>query len=301
MAAAGGDGVVTMKIDEPGIYQLTSETYHADPCAEPSLSSSGARKLIADPPAKFWWERNNPQPPSEALIVGSAAHEWLLEGEKWPHRHFVLPDDHNGRTNAGKAIVAEAEASGLRCVTADQFAAIKAMKAAIEAHSYAMAAFQNGRAETSMFWIDPHTSIWCRARPDYLPRTGRIFADYKTTVSCRTDDLCRTIARYGYHMQASWYGDGLRAVGLADDPIMLFVFQEKAPPYLVRCVTVGAPSLIAAEGRNYKARRIFAECIRNDRWPGYEGDIQTLDIPPWELTKAENEYADDIEIKDMAA
>jgi hypothetical protein len=289
-------------ISEQGIFDLTAEQYHGpEPCPEPSLSSSGARKLVVDPPAKFWFERNNPTPPTKALIVGSAAHEWLLEGEKWPQRHVVLDPEHNARTNAGKAVLAEAIERGMRCVTADEFATIKAMKAQIEAHPYAMAAFQNGRAETSMFWVDEHTGIWCRARPDFLPATGRIFADYKTTVSCRTDDLKRTIGKYGYHMQASWYSDGLRALGLCDDPIMLFVFQEKTPPYLVRCVTVGAPSLIAAEGRNYQARSIFARCVREDRWPGYDEDIQTLDIMPWELTKAENELADQIEIRDIAA
>jgi hypothetical protein len=256
--------------------------------------------LIADPPAKYWHYRNNPQEPTPALIVGSAAHEWLLEGDKWPLRHVVLDPDHDSRTKRGREVLAEARERGVRPVTAEQFAQIKAMREALERHEYAMAAFQNGRAETSMFWIDPHTRIWCRCRPDFLPAQGRIFADYKTTVSCRTDDLKRTIGKYGYHMQASWYGDGIRALGLADDPIMLFVFQEKAPPYLVRCVTVGAPSLIAAEGRNYQARSIFARCVREDRWPGYDEDIQTLDIMPWELTKAENELAD-IEIEDIAA
>lgn len=277
-------------ITAPGIYDLTAEAYHGpEPCPEPSLSSSGARKLIADPPAKFWWERNNPQPPTEALVVGSAAHEWLLEGEKWPNRHVVLGPDHNGRTNAGKSALTEAAARGLRAITHDQFETIKAMKAALQAHPYAMAAFRNGRAETSCFWIDQHTGVWCRARPDFLPATGRIFADYKTTTSCRTDDLRRTIGKYGYHMQASWYSDGIRALELCGDPILLFVFQEKTPPYLVRCVTVGTPSLVAAETKNHRARRIFAECIRNDRWPGYDEEIETLDIMPWELTKAENE------------
>lgn len=293
---------MTPLIPTPGIYDVTAEQYHGpEPCPAPSLSSSGARALIADPPAKYWWNRNNPQPPSEALIVGSAAHEWLLEGEKWPHRHYVLPEDHDNRTKAGRALVAEMTAAGLRCVTADQFATIKAMRDALAAHEYAMAAFENGRAETSMFWIDAQTGIWCRCRPDFLPAQGRVFADYKTTISCRTDDLKRTIGRYGYHMQAGWYQDGIRALGLHDAPIMLFVFQEKSPPYLVRCVTVGAPSLIAAESQNWRARTIFARCVREDRWPGYDEDIQTLDIPAWDLTKAENEYANAIEIEDIAA
>ena len=32
-----------MKITEPGVYTMDAETYHADPCPTPSLSSSDTR------------------------------------------------------------------------------------------------------------------------------------------------------------------------------------------------------------------------------------------------------------------
>lgn len=276
------------KITEPGIYHLTNEAYHADPCAVPSLSSSGARKLMTDPPAVYWHERTHPKPRTAAMNFGSGAHEWLLEPETFKERHLILPASHNGRTNEGKALVAEAENAGKRVLKADEWVALQAMREAVAAHPYAMAAFEGGKPETSLFWQDKKTGVWCRSKPDYVPGTGRIYADYKTTLSVRTDDLRRTIANFGYHQQASWYSDGFRELGLCGDAVMLFIFQDKKEPYLVRCVTLGQPSLMIAEEANDKARRIFGVCLATGKWPAYEEDIQALDLPGWALSQAEN-------------
>lgn len=276
-----------LAITEPGVYDLTNEQYHADPCAALSLSSSGARKLMEDPPAVFWHERQHPKKRTKAMNFGSGAHEWLLEPETFKDRHFILSENHNSRTNAGKAERAEAEAEGLRVLTHQEWIDLQGMREAVLAHPYAMAAFEGGLPEKSLIWQDRDTGVWCRCKPDYLPGRGRIYADYKTTLSVRTVDLQSTIKNYGYHQQASWYSDGFRALGLIEDPVMLFVFQEKTPPYLVRCVTVGQPSLIVAEEANYKARRIFLLCSKTNEWPGYVEDIQAIDIPGWALAQAE--------------
>lgn len=276
-----------LAITKPGVYALTNERYHADPCAVPSLSSSGARKLMQDPPAVFWHERQNPKPRTAAMNFGSGAHEWLLEPSTFKERHFILPEDHNSRTNAGKELVAEAEGRGLRVLKAEEWTALQAMREAVAAHPYAMAAFEGGQPEASLIWRDPKAGVMCRAKPDYIPGKGRIYADYKTTRSVRTLELQRTIADYGYHQQASWYSDGFRELGLCERAIMLFVFQEKTAPYLVRCVTLGQPSLMIAEEANDKARRIFGVCVKSGEWPGYVEDIQALDLPGWELARAE--------------
>lgn len=70
-------------IHEPGIYfGLPEEAYHADP----SLSSSGFKKLLESPP-DYWWESSmNPDRPEEqdtaAKAFGSALHRMILEGQE---------------------------------------------------------------------------------------------------------------------------------------------------------------------------------------------------------------------------
>lgn len=272
-------------VSEPGVYAMEAEAYHADPCDPASLSSSGARKLLAECPARYWYDRQNPPEPSEAFTVGSAAHEWLLEGETWPKRHLVLPDDHNGSTKEGKARVAEAKTAGLRPVKADEFATIRAMRDALAAHEFAGAAFQGGRAETALVWRDEWFGIWCRARLDFLPTTGRIFPDYKTTVSAHPDAIRKALANYGYHQQAAWYCDGIKALGLCAEPIFMLVFQEKTPPHLVTCVALDDDALGWGRQLNDKAKGVFRRCLRDGRWPGYAGDVVTLGLPTWETAR----------------
>lgn len=278
-----------MKITEPGVYTMDAEAYHADPCPVPSLSSSGARKLLKQCPARYWHDRQNPPEPSDAFVLGSAAHEWLLEGETWPQRHVVLPEDHDNRTKDGRARVDAIRAAGKRPVTADQWKQIQDMKAALDAHPFAGAAFRNGRPELSLFWRDERFGIWCRARPDFLPNAGTIVADYKTCVSAHPDDLRKSIADYGYDMQADWYMRGIKALGLMARPTFVFVFQEKAAPYLVTVVTLEEAALLAGGIKNERAAATFARCLRTGRWPGYADDVVALDIPSWEHARIDRD------------
>lgn len=270
-----------MKITEPGVYTMGAEVYHADPCPTPSLSSSGARKLLKQCPARYWYDRQNPPEPSDAFVLGSAAHEWLLEGETWPMRHVVLPEDHDNRTKDGRARVESIKGAGKRPVTADQWAAIREMKATLDAHPFAGAAFRNGRPELSLFWRDERFGIWCRARPDWLPNAGTIVADYKTCESAAPDAIQKSIAAYAYHCQAAWYCDGIRQLGLIANPSFLFVFQEKTPPYLVTCTELDSAALEWGRRINAKAKARFSECIATNRWPGYAEDILTTSLPAW--------------------
>lgn len=289
------------RITRPGAYSVTADDYHADAgmCPEPSLSSTGARAILPPKgcPAQFWYDRANPKPPSVAFKVGSAAHEYLLEGETWPQRHFVLPDDHNGRTNAGKALVASAESRGLRVIRHDEFEAVKGMRDALAAHPFAMAAFTNGKAEQSIYWRDEDFGIWCRCRPDFLPRAGTIVADYKTSDDVAPDELRKDIWNYGYAQQAAWYLDGIKAVGLIEKPSFLFVFQCKRPPYLIVPVMLDQVALDWGDVMNRKARATFARCLRTGRWPGYADDIVPLGLPGWaesELVRKHQDGAFDV-------
>lgn len=260
-----------------GVVQMKAEEYHA----RPELSSTGARQILAECPAKFWFERNNPPEPSDALDVGSAAHEWLLEGETWPQRHGILPESHNARTKDGQQQIADIKEAGKRPLKWAEFETIKAMVKALQAHPFAHAAFKNGKPEQSLFWSDAESGIRCRARLDWLPNSGFIIPDYKTTRSAEPAYLQKAMYDYGYHQQAEWYLSGVRALGLRDKPQFLLVFQEKEPPFLVTCVVPSPEALGWAAIMNRKARHVFAECIRTGHWPGYADDVVTLDLPGW--------------------
>lgn len=273
--------IIKPRITKAGLYEVSEADYHADKniCPAPSLSSSGARKILAKCPAKFWWEQHNPKDKTEALDMGGAAHEWLLEGDKWSDRYYVLPEDHDGRTKEGKKTVADMVEQGKRPLKYEAFRAIKEMKKALEAHEYAMAAFEHGRNEQSLYWFDEEFGIWCRTRPDCLPNKHDIVADYKTTLSAEPDYLKRKMYDLGYHQQAQWYMDGIRKVGLLEKPRFLFVFQEKEPPYVVTCVVSEPDALSWGEIMNRKAKDTFGRCLQSGKWPAYTDGIISMGLP----------------------
>lgn len=272
---------------EPGIYSgVPIDDYHADRLTpEPALSSSRAKRLIATCPAIVRHEMLHPPAPSSAFKVGSAAHEWLLEGDRWPSRHYVTPEGFDRRKTrqmaAEIAAAEEAEAAGLRVISHEEFETVKAMRAALEAHEFIMHAFTGeGLAEQTVVWRDETHGIWCRARFDFCkPRQGLI-PDYKTAVDVSPSALRRAVFNFGYHQQAAWYIDAALAVGLfAEPPAFLLVFQMKEPPYLVVPAVLTQEAIEWGRALNERAKAIFARCLRTGEWPGYADDVLTIDLP----------------------
>ncbi|WP_326768594.1 PD-(D/E)XK nuclease-like domain-containing protein [Streptomyces sp. NBC_01591] len=283
-APAAGLGI------EPGIYpNLPMEAYHGD---RGSLSSSGARKLLPPScPALFRYEQDHPQLPKKAFDVGNAAHKLVLgEGP-----NLVRIDASEWRTAAVKAVVADVRAAGGVPLKPAEYDQVQAMADAIRRHPVASVLFapESGRPEVSMFWTDGPTGITRRARFDWLPhpRSGRlIIPDYKTCRSAEPSALARAVDEYGYHCQDDWYRAAARAAGLAEDPAMVFVCQEKTAPYLVTVIELDAAARRIGAAKNRRAIDVFARCTETGYWPGYSDDITYLSLPVWAERRDEEEY-----------
>jgi hypothetical protein len=276
------------KITKPGVYQLEAQQYHADPVDGGSLSTSGARKLLAPScPAKFYYERTHPRKPTEAMTFGSAAHRVVLgEGAK-----LIVIEAENYLTKAAKTAKAEALEAGNIPLLAKDKLIVDEMAAALRKDKLAMALLdaRRGKREQALVWQCTRTGIWCRALVDHLPDpgSGRLkLGDYKTCDSADDESISRAINNYGYHIQDSWYVDGARTLDLGADPVMLFIFQERTPPYLTRVVEVDPIAKDAGAFYAGRARRLFAECTATGVWPSYSDDVTRIGIPPW----AQNEY-----------
>lgn len=283
-------------VTQPGIYpDMPIDVYHADPVPGGSLSSSGARKLL-DPscPALFKWERDNPTPPKREFDLGHAAHKLVLgEGEE-----IVVTEWDDWRTKAAREERDAIRATGAVPLLSHEGEQMQAMAEAIRQHPLAGPLFTpgNGIAEQSLFWQDPRHGVWRRARPDWIPHrqdNGRlIIADYKTARAVDPSALQRTVYEHGYHAQAAWYIDAVKALGLTGDqePAFIFVFQAKTPPYLVHLVELDFPALQLGAARNDRALQIYAECQRTGIWPGFNDRITYLPLPAWAEKRDEQEY-----------
>ena len=266
------------------VEYLSDAEYHADP----ALSSSGARKLLAPScPALYRYERENP-PTRTTFDFGRAAHAQVL-GVGGP---ICIVDAEDWRTKAAREARDEAHEAGQTPLLTADYERVKAMAAALREHPRASAMLRPelGRPEVSAFWHDERFGIDRRARFDWLPHLVSdegvmIMPDYKSTASAEPRKFARSIFDYGYDVQAVFYADAVRALGLAEQVRFVFIAQEKTAPYLTAVYELDDYALAVGRARVDEACATFAECTRTGQWPGYPEEIEYVTAPTWLATQ----------------
>lgn len=270
---------------EPGIYRLTEEQYHGDPCPKPSLSASIAVTLLTDCPlvAKLSHPRLTPQPEREekdAFDLGSAAHEMLLESSD---ERIVVCEFDDWRTKAAREARAAARAAGKYPLLTKHAEAVRAMAAAARdfiSHSELAGIFENGSPEQTVIWREGE--IYCRAKTDWLSvdKHRTIILDYKTT-SMSMQAWVSGIGREHRDVQATLYPRGLRALGY-HKPEFIWLVQQTFTPYCCFLVGMSAERKEIGEWKCQRAIATWAACLSSDEWPAY-GDRIVYPIPEtWE-------------------
>jgi hypothetical protein len=275
-------------VAEPGVYQMSLADYLADPVPGGSLSSSGARKLLPPScPARFRYDEDHPPEPTKEMALGKAAHLAVLG--VGPEVRVV--DANDWRTNAAKDARARAYAEGSVPLLVHEFDVVVEMATALRLHPIAGRLLQpgTGKPEQALFWRDDRIEVWRRALLDWLPsRTPNrmIVPEYKTCESADRDAIERAIYRFGYHQQAAWYLDAVRALGLSANPAFVLICQEKTPPYLVNVAEPDPLALRVGAERNRQAIDLYRECVEAGVWPGYSDEVELVGLPAW----VENAY-----------
>lgn len=264
----------------PGVYDdVPEDEYHADP----SLSSTGAR-LLVDCPAKYRHTADHGERHSAAFDLGKAAHALVL-GVGAPVR---VVDADDWRTKAAREERDAARADFETPMLRKDWERVCAMAEALLRHPTARAWVEHGRPEVSLFWSDPRHDVPCRARIDYLRDTSRVvLVDIKTTTNASPAAFTRSVASYGYHVQAAWYQTGARhLLDLDEPPPFVFLVQEKEPPYLVGVYELDDDALTAGRHLASRAVAIWRECTDRGEWPAYPAQVLTL--PRWATTTPED-------------
>ena len=279
-----------MKITEPGIYTMTAEEYHADPCPMPSLSSSIAKELLQCSAWHAWHahpklNRAFVREEQDKFNLGTAVHAYILEGET----NFVIVNERTWQTNAAKAAKADARLHKKTPLLAEQWQRVQEMAAALEPQ---LDRFEDrprpflrgaGKPEQTVIWREGE--LWFRARFDWLHDTRRNIDDLKSTdASANPEAWSRTLFNMGFDIQAAFYVRGLRAVAQVD-PVFRFVVQETYPPYAACVIGLHPLALEVGTRKVEYVINLWRECLATKRWPGYPSVTCWAEPPAWELAK----------------
>jgi len=251
---------------------ISNADYHADP----AISASQLKTVMQSP--YHYWSRyldlsRTPAIATSAMKLGSLTHCCVLEPDQVSARYGITPDR---RSNAGKALAAEMEASGIEAVTAQEMEQALAMAASVRSNSTAALLLSNGAAEQSFWWDDIATGLRCKCRPDWFD--GTTIVDLKTCQDASPTGFAKAVANFGYQIQAAHYLAGTLATRF------IFVAVEKTAPYAIGVYELDTEALIHGSIARHNALQIIQDCRAINFYPGCtDGGIQTLQLPGWAL------------------
>lgn len=115
-----------------------------------------------------------------------------------------------------------------------------------------------------------------KAKIDSLITEKKMIIDVKTTASIESFE--RKFWSYGYHYQNAWY---TLLANINQTPVEDFIYWviETSEPYESKCYRISEEALEFAADKIGQALRIYKECLKTDIWPGYDGSIETLELP----------------------
>lgn len=278
---------------------LPNEDYHA---IKEAIGSSGLRKL-ARSPLHFFGSTLDPQRPapatSSSMANGTLTHCALLEPDQLDQRYIVVPGDaprkpsstqRNAKNPSAETLHAiewwaefEAEHGAKIVIEPELLQTAQRQAASIRALPEIGPLLLRGEAEVSAFWIDPQTGVLCKVRPDWVTPGGAgvVLLDLKTTQDASPHGFRRAIGNYRYDLQAAFYSDGYeKATG---QMVLGFVFAvvESEWPHAAATYMLDDASMDKARSEVRALLNLYAECKREDTWPGYVPFIQPISTPGW--------------------
>lgn len=272
---------------ETGFYtsdELSNEQYHSGA----GVSNSGLKMIGSKTPYHFWANYIDPDrvrsSSTPAQMIGTAIHAAALEPDKFDDEYIVAP--FKARNAAGyKAWAAEQKKNIIMPADMDS---VIGMRKSLHGHKTAGALLRSsGQFELSAYANDPETGVLCRARYDLLLDNGW-GVDLKKCQDASPSGAAKAVGNYGYYHQDAFY----RMVHqwLTGEPLrgFAFIFVEEQPPHAVAVYTLAAEDVARGYRECRRNLNLYAECRRNDSWPGYGTSARELQLNQWDRKRLDN-------------
>lgn len=263
-----------------GLYiDLRESTYRQDPAI-----SNSKLQLIKKSPAHFLHYAQKSIKETQAMIFGRALHMALLEPERFESE--VLGVDAGRASKSFKELI-NVNKSNL-VMTLDELQTINDMVFKINQNSTAQSLLSNhyNLREASIFFS--RDDIRCKGRMDLFNRNDKFICDIKTTSDASPRGFMDSIKSYGYHQQAAFYIDGLKALGEEVDDFY-FIAIEKTEPYAIGVYALDQDWVKAGRKENQRLINIYKDCVEKRQWHSYTNQIEILECPKY-LIEGSSEF-----------
>ncbi len=280
---------MTMRLHDCIIENLPAQAYHSDD----AVGSSLIRKLQTSTPMHALAMLATPMA-SPALSLGTALHAAMLEPENDLAQAVVQPDI-DKRTKLGKEEYATFAAlnEGRCIITPDQAQQLDGMVIACLKDwriKHALSACK--KREVSVF--GSVGGLKAKARLDAWNGHGMVL-DLKTTrdLAC---DFEKSIANFGYGLQAAWYREVLRSVFrsegrlMPDDFSFVFLVVETAHPHGTAVYRMSDEVMDCYSDRLVELQKQWWECVLMNEYPGWpQTDVVDIGLPAWAMKKLQEQ------------
>lgn len=216
-----------------------------------------------------------------AMRLGSLVHRAVLEPDTMAGAFVVKPEGMNFATKEGKAWRAEQTAPIITQEEADQ---IHGMVRSVWAQPMAKRILHNAKTEQCLFAQDSHGTIR-KARLDALVG-GSVIPDLKTSASADPQEFERSLGKFRYHVQAAYYIDLCKLVGI-DKSDFVFIVVEKEAPYACAVYSLSQDAIDLGRLEYQRDLALVRECTEKNQWPGFTDEITVIGLPAWMQKQAE--------------
>ena len=283
-----------MQTPEPGIYKDVSfpDYLSWDACSHSKLEN------IRRSEAYCKYRMDTPRVETDAMKLGTAFHVAILEPANFTQSYILRPEGNAAKLekNGGcKEAYDEAKATGKVLLKGEEFTGCIEVADLIAQHSefgpVLTAALAAGTTELSCVADVDHVRV--KVRFDcYDESTGTVL-DIKKTVDATTPGFPREISKYGHHRQAALYQAVLKALNLPVGPWWWAAIQS-TPPWEMNPLQCSEEALNLGHAQNEVLIRRYIHAVTNGSWPGFENNIKSVGVAPWET-----DDEDDFELEDQ--
>ena len=272
-----------------GIHNdIPDEVYHADPCPDPSISSSLLKTLIKYSPLHAYMEHprlNKFHEPKNKVgyDIGRSAHADLLGagGET------VCLDYTDYKKKDARAERDACYELGKTPLLKHQFEETREMvqsaRHQLNHHPEGKYFLGEGYSEQTAIWKE--NGCYHRSRNDRITLQRSALFDYKTTGQpANPETYLRHIINMGYDISCAHYIEAEKQLH-GSEPHYFLVVQETFFPYALIVIALTPPFIEIGRMKRNRALSYWYWCMENNKWPGYPQQTVYVDPPGYELHK----------------